>query len=133
MERAPIGTPLPLRPAFDIRLQPDGYHIHGEVPGVTPQQLRLTFIDRRTLMIYGDFHREYDNPPEDFRPDCEGPGCETGDTAKWLLAERETGYFSRMFVLQKPIRKEGTQAALQNGILSVFLPLDPGPGNINSL
>ncbi|PYH98077.1 HSP20-like chaperone [Aspergillus ellipticus CBS 707.79] len=196
IHRAPIGTPLPIRPSFDIRLLPDGYHIHGELPGVSQENVHLTFVDYRTLMIYGNFSRGYDDVPEGFQPDRSingddtyllsakdlleymgirrdkvsdevetkspdhsdaefrlplrgtsskqdppkdpvkenhpgpakppiepTPASENGESTKWLLAERETGYFSRMFVFRKPILKDAAQATLQNGILGVFLPL----------
>lgn len=46
---------------------------------------------------------------------------------QWKLAEREVGFFSRSFILDKPIEWNATEVRYKDGILTIWLPLGPMP------
>ncbi|PWY86611.1 hypothetical protein BO94DRAFT_535753 [Aspergillus sclerotioniger CBS 115572] len=67
--RAPLGTPEPIRPAFDLRLLEGGYYLDGELPGSTKDNIAIEISGFQTLVISGTLQRAYPGPPPDFKPD----------------------------------------------------------------
>lgn len=79
--------------------------IVAEVPGLSPESLRVTFRDRH-LVITGE-RRER-------RP--------AGAAASFLCMERPQGRFTRMVALDVPVDVRSAEARLTGGLLTVSVP-----------
>ena len=78
--------------------------IVAEVPGLSPDSLRVTFRDRQ-LVIAGE------------RRERRGAGA-----ASFLCMERPQGRFTRVVVLDVPVDVREAEARLAGGLLTVTLP-----------
>lgn len=57
-------------PKFDVRESNDGYHLDGELPGVSQDDIEIQFTDSHTLVIKGRSQRKLINTPD--TPQTEG-------------------------------------------------------------
>ncbi|KAK7214775.1 hypothetical protein V2G26_002778 [Clonostachys chloroleuca] len=133
------------QPKFDIRETSDAYHLHGELPGVKKDHISIEFPELQTLVIHGKSERTYTTGSESaddaaeassnshqakVEDEADAEAAEATaveqkkpvDTAKYWLAERSIGSFSRSFTFGSRIEEEGISASLRDGILSVVIP-----------
>lgn len=88
----------------DIKETADSIVIKAEMPGLTREDVKITFSDN-LLTIRGQ--RQKENKFEGER---------------YLRVERSYGNFSRTFNLDFPVKAEEIKARFQDGILEVLLP-----------
>ena len=46
------------QPRFDVRESPEAFHLQGELPGLSQQDVQIEFADRNTLTVHGRVARE---------------------------------------------------------------------------
>jgi HSP20 family protein len=98
---APGGTTsLPL----DVCETEHDFVIHGSLPGVKPDDVRIT-VHGDTLTIRGDTKAEEEKK---------------GQT--WHVRERRFGTFQRALTLSAPVDADKAQAKFDNGVLTLTLP-----------
>lgn len=91
-----------LVPPVDVIEREDGWVILVELPGVSREGLKVR-LDGTRLTVTG-----------------EKPTRREGGSAR--VTERETGTFSREFLLPFQVRGEAISAKLEDGVLTVDLP-----------
>lgn len=94
----------PWVPPVDITEQNDAIAIHAEVPGVTPDHVKIS-VEGNVLTINGT--------KEQTRED---------KTERVHRYERTYGAFQRTFTLPPTVDPSGIRAAYENGVLTVTLP-----------
>jgi len=92
-------------PSVDVYESRGKLTIVAEVPGLTPESLKVTFRDRH-LVLTGD-RRER-------RP--------AAGAASFLCMERPQGRFTRVVVLDVPVDVREAEARLCGGLLTVTVP-----------
>ena len=92
-------------PRFDVCENDNEYVLMGDLPGVVPEGLELTF-ENQELSIYGRV------PPR-----CAEVRCFTG--------EYGVGDFRRTFTIGEAIDAESISAELKDGVLTVHLAKRP--------
>jgi len=80
----------------------DAFMVRAEIPGMTADQLELSF-EKDALLIKGEKAR-------DLLPNNEG---------RWLHEERAFGRFERTFRFTTPVDADSIQAETSNGILTI--------------
>ncbi|CAG9988123.1 unnamed protein product [Clonostachys byssicola] len=57
----------PFQPTFDVSEMEDGYELHGELPGLDKNDIKIEFVEPQTLIIHGQVQRSYTmgEPPAD--------------------------------------------------------------------
>jgi len=136
------------QPKFDIRETVDNYELHGELPGMNKENVLIDFTDPQTMFISGRIERTYTmgTPPAGQiegsamsssitdgsdghksstdtsvqRKDKEGK--KPADDAKYWLAERSIGEFSRSFNFPTRVDQDAVSASLKDGLLSITIP-----------
>jgi HSP20 family protein len=53
-----LGEVRSFQPRFDVKEENDKFILHGELPGVEPQNLSVEFVDRNTMTVRGKIIRE---------------------------------------------------------------------------
>lgn len=136
------------QPKFDVRETEDAFHLHGELPGLSKEDVSIEFPEPQTLAIHGKVERTYttstpqleddqsqrrnsfqasveDEAEAEAKPNSgeviEKPAAPV-DNAKYWLAERSIGEFSRIFNFPSRVDQDAVQAGLKDGILSVVVP-----------
>ncbi|MGC8633138.1 MAG: Hsp20/alpha crystallin family protein [Candidatus Limnocylindrales bacterium] len=89
---------------LEVYETPDSVVVKALVPGVTPEQLDVTY-DRGTLTL---------------RAKTEAPSAH--DDWTWHLREIGYGEYSRAINLPTPVKTENAQTDFQNGVLTLRLP-----------
>lgn len=136
------------QPKFDIRETADSYELHGELPGMSKENVNINFTEPQSLLISGKFERTYTagTPPaghiegsnisgtitegEGTQKSSTGTSMEkkggdqedSADEAKYWLTERSVGTFSRSFNFPTPINQDAVSASLKDGVLSIVVP-----------
>ncbi|PKY04009.1 HSP20-like chaperone [Aspergillus campestris IBT 28561] len=158
-----VATP-PFIPTFDVYETNDTYHLHGELPGVSQEDIAIEFTDPQTMSIKGHMERRdhlktnstrrinqksSSPPPKYHQPTVEEdsgeddgmstasssssfsqvtPSEETeSPTYKYLISERSTGDFYRVFSFATRVDQDSVRARLQDGILSISVPKERAP------
>ncbi|PLB36320.1 Hsp20/alpha crystallin family protein [Aspergillus candidus] len=159
-----VATP-PFIPTFDVYETNDTYHLHGELPGVSQEDIAIEFTDPQTMSIKGRMeHRDHhlktnparrinqtssSPPPKYHQPTVEEDSDEDGEmstpspssppsqvtpgepaeapTYKYLITERSTGDFYRVFSFATRVDQDSVRARLQGGILSISVPKERAP------
>ncbi|MGQ9612745.1 MAG: Hsp20/alpha crystallin family protein [Chloroflexus sp.] len=93
-----------LVPALDLSETTDAYHIEMAVPGMTADQLNITF-ENNVLTISGEITQSSDRKDRQFH-----------------VTERRFGRFSRSIRLPNQIHPDQIEARLENGVLTVTVP-----------
>jgi HSP20 family protein len=103
----PSASTQPWVPALDISERKDAYLVTLELPGVTAEDVRITF-EGSLLTIQGER-----NP--------------TGDSAdeKFHRAECRYGTFRRSITLPNHVKAETIEATAQDGVLQILVPKAP--------
>ena len=91
-------------PALDVHESEDGYTLHVELPGVSPEDVEIT-LEENVLTISGErsFYDEVDT--EDFR-----------------RVERRFGRFHRSVRLPDRVAGDGVTARYADGMLTITVP-----------
>ena len=111
MERAferaiPWEERVGFTPLFDVKETKTGYEIRADLPGVSEQDLSVTVKGNR-LTISGRRDRE-----------------ERSEDESYCSIERYFGAFSRTFALPEGIHIDRMTAELNEGVLTVKVPVD---------
>ena len=101
-----------LVPPVDVLEGPDGWTLLVELPGVPRDTLRVR-LDGTRLTVSGE------------KPKI--PGSQPGSPARRegaapRVAERDTGAFTREFLVPFQVRPERIEAKLEDGVLTIVLP-----------
>jgi HSP20 family protein len=91
-------------PACDVFEDKDAIKIVAEVPGVTPEDVKIS-LENNILTIRGEKKQQAEERTE-----------------RVHRYERSYGAFERTFVLPNSVDSERIQASYQNGILTVSVP-----------
>jgi HSP20 family protein len=94
-------------PALDVAERGDAYVIHAELPGVSPDQVDVSF-EQNVLTIRG-------TKPASFDVAAEGE-------LRMFAAERVHGSFERSVRLPEFVDAESIEANFTNGLLTVTVP-----------
>ena len=94
-------------PALDVAERRDAYVVHLEVPGVSPDQVDITF-EQNVLTIRG-------TKPASFDTQADGE-------YRVFAAERVSGNFERSVRLPEFVDAEQIEASYANGVLTVQVP-----------
>ena len=91
-------------PACDVFEDKDAIKIVAEVPGVTPEDVKIS-LENQTLTVRGEKRQVAEEKTE-----------------RVHRYERSYGAFERTFVLPSSVDSERIEASYQNGILTVSVP-----------
>ena len=91
-------------PPVDILEDPDGLRLVAELPGVRPEDVKLS-IENRVLTVRGEKRQEAEEKTE-----------------RVHRYERSYGAFERTFALPTTVDAERIEARFDNGLLTVRLP-----------
>jgi HSP20 family protein len=136
------GSPSLMAP-MDICETSNGYEVDVALPGVRPEDIELT-VDQNTLTIRGRFshQNEHQHQPEGQMQSQQQPQpgqmqsqqqqsqLQPGRTDRhrqghnWLLREIPSGSFERTITFPRPIDPDHIQTSLQNGILTILVPIN---------
>jgi HSP20 family protein len=94
-------------PAMDVAELSDAYVIHAELPGVSPDQVDVSF-EQNVLTIRGSKPAGFDAPSE--------------GELRLFAAERVHGSFERAVRLPEFVDAERIDASFANGLLTVTVP-----------
>jgi HSP20 family protein len=103
LNRSFATVAAPWAPAVDIEENSEAFRIVAELPGIAPEQVKITF-EQRVLTIAGE-------KTEAERTD-----------AKPHRRERSWGAFRRSFTLPEGVDAERITAAYANGVLTITVP-----------
>ena len=91
-------------PAVDVRETEDGIEVNTELPGLTPDDVKVT-VENGVLSISGERKQEREEKDEQYH-----------------LVERQYGRFERSFQLPRTVDTEKVKAKFENGVLNIELP-----------
>lgn len=74
--------PATFQPKFDVRETENTYELHGELPGLERENVKIEFSDAQTLVIRGHVERSYG-------PESSANKTKNNDTASTTAAEAE--------------------------------------------
>ncbi|MCB9899638.1 MAG: Hsp20/alpha crystallin family protein [Planctomycetes bacterium] len=102
---APDGeTALAVVPRLDLAETPEELRVVVELPGVSPDDVKVTLEDG-VLSVSGEFKSE-----------------EKREDESWLHVERRAGSFLRRVPVHVPVDEEHVDATFDKGVLTVRLP-----------
>jgi HSP20 family molecular chaperone IbpA len=134
------------KPKFEVREDSEAFFFHGEVPGVTRENINIKFPTARVMTISGRVERNYQQKPRSRRQatvedvDDEEwsnasrsrPGTPAStassevvpepDVARCQISERRFGPFNRSFKFNFDLDHEEVTSELKDGILCVVVP-----------
>ncbi|KAJ5359560.1 30 kDa heat shock protein [Penicillium cataractarum] len=115
-------------PKFDVRESETSFHLDGELPGISQEDINIEFTDLQTLVVKGRTEREYHIKPTEQSGDNQAVEA-TEKSSKhseadhhYWASERTVGEFSRTFSFPIRVDQDNVKASLKNGILSVVVP-----------
>ncbi|KAJ5621457.1 HSP20-like chaperone [Penicillium herquei] len=119
-----------VNPRFDFRETKDAYHLDGELPGLTQEDIDIEFSDSRTLVIKGRTEHKYDHiEPENVTEKAEDAKNTENDNKdvkkdphRYRVRERIFGEFRRTFSFASQVNQDAVKASLKNGVLSIHVP-----------
>jgi HSP20 family molecular chaperone IbpA len=113
-------------PKFDVRESEASFHLDGELPGISQEDISIEFTDPQTLVVKGRTEREYHTPEPKEQANSEQAVEKSSKTAatshRYWASERTVGEFSRSFSFPIRVDQDNVKASLKNGILSVVVP-----------
>jgi HSP20 family molecular chaperone IbpA len=129
------------QPRFDAHEGADAYYLYGELPGLEPKDIDLSFTDQQTIVIKGRVERSYENAhgkAHQATVEVETDGATSHQVTKqdsnkrvqrahganpnFWLTERSVGEFHRSFSFPSNVDQDTVTASLKNGILNVVVP-----------
>jgi HSP20 family molecular chaperone IbpA len=127
--RNSTGTMRSFAPKFDVRESEASFHLDGELPGISQEDINIEFTDPQTLVVKGRTEREYHTtePKEQANSEqavetTEKASKPSGTSHRYWASERTVGEFSRTFSFPIRVDQDKVKASLKNGILSVVVP-----------
>lgn len=90
-------------PAMNVWEENDGFVIEAELPGIQMKDLDIS-VQGEELTVRGQM------------------GTKGPEGAAWHRRERTTGEFERIITLPTPVKEEGVEATLKDGVLAIRLP-----------
>jgi len=104
-------------PKFDFRETEDSFELHGELPGITKDNISVDFTDNQTIVVKGKVEKSYEagTPPA---------GWVTGPTARGAITEGGNGHKATV----EDVAEEGessTAAAAEKGQVSTTKKEEP--------
>lgn len=102
-QQAPQNKERTMRPAVDIFEDKQGITLHADMPGVSRERLDIQ-VEGDTLNIDGDATIAM---PDGMEP---------------LYADIRATHFRRSFILSKEMDREGIEANLKDGVLTLRIP-----------
>jgi len=136
-------------PRFDVRESKDAYHLDGELPGLSQNQIDIEFSDPQTLVIKGRVEREYHNSSNGTPAVTDAEASNSNNTGeastavqkssdnkqvskekhnhRFWVSERSVGEFHRSFNFPTRVDQDNVKAALKNGVLSLTVPKATAP------
>ena len=102
--RTDEGGAVVWHPPVDIEEQPDRYTLHLELPGMRPEDVKITIEDNR-LVVRGEKTR-----------------TEEQKNATYHRVERVYGTFERSFTLNHAVKADKIEATYRDGVLEVTVP-----------
>lgn len=112
-QSGPSGNPAIWRPAIDLGEVEEAILIRVELPGVRPDQVRVTLCDQ-ILRVEGRKERP--------APGSSALASPEERPLRFLCLERGYGNFAFTLTLKWQIEVTGLTARLRNGILEIRLP-----------
>lgn len=139
----------PFSPKFDVRENAQSYELHGELPGITQEDIDIEFAenDSNALTIKGRIEREHQKSsnnksinPESHHDEKQEKQLDTEvakqgkkegtieskqhekPASRYWVSERSVGEFQRTFAFPAKVDPERIKANLKNGILTVVVP-----------
>ena len=91
-------------PAVDVKEEDDRFVIHADIPGVSPNDIKVK-IENRVLTIQGEKKHERSESDKNFR-----------------RIERSSGSFFRQFTLPESADSDKISAKSNNGVLVLVIP-----------
>ncbi len=88
---------------LDVMVDDDAYLVEVILPGLAPEDVEIEIVEK-TIEIQGEFKA-------------------ADEDAKYLRKERPSGKFRRVIQLPKLLNMEKSEANLENGILSLRVPV----------
>jgi HSP20 family protein len=104
-----LPTPKPsklLRPPTDILHSDGAVYVSMELPGLQKDDLHITAEGGR-MKVWGEMKQSQKNP------------------GKRTRSERHYGTFKREFAIPNSVDRDGIDASLEEGVLTITLPLKP--------
>ena len=92
------------QPVVDIEEQPDKYAVRAELPGLKPEDIKITLRENQ-LVIRGEKRRE-----------------EERKDSTYHRVERVYGQFERAFNLSHAVQSDKIEATYRDGVLEVSIP-----------
>ncbi|KAJ5707472.1 HSP20-like chaperone [Penicillium malachiteum] len=119
-----------VNPRFDFRETNDAYHLDGELPGLTQEDIDIEFSDSQTLVIKGRTEHKYDHTElenmTEKAEDAKNTENDNKDVKKdshhYRARERIFGEFRRTFSFTSQVNQDAVKASLNNGVLSIHVP-----------
>jgi HSP20 family protein len=127
------GSPTLMAP-MDVCETSNGYEVDVALPGVRPEDIEVT-VDQNALTIRGRFSHQNEHQDQPQRQEQgqqqaqkqsqpQRAGSERHRQGhNWLLREIPSGVFERTITLSRPIDANSVQTRLENGILTILLPV----------
>jgi HSP20 family protein len=94
-------------PALDVAERGDAYVVHAELPGVSPEQVDVSF-EQNVLTIRGTKPASFDST--------------TDGELRIFAAERVSGNFERSVRLPEFVNADQISASFANGLLTITVP-----------
>jgi len=91
-------------PRADLLESDTAYHIHLDVPGVSRDDLKISFQDNQ-LVVSGERQSEVSQ-----------------EEADRVRVERTFGHFYRSFTLPRTVDADGIEASFDSGVLRISVP-----------
>lgn len=98
------------RPAVDIHEDDEAFSVDVEVPGMSPDDIRVD-VEKNLLTVSGERQLAREDKREGYR-----------------RVERSYGSFTRTFTLPDTVDAEAIEASTTNGVLTLRLPKKPVSG-----
>ena len=89
---------------MDVVERDDAFEVRASIPGVKPEDVEVVVQGERLTV----------------RAECRGEEEQRGDN--WLMREHRGGTLQRTITLPSPVSSDGTEARIDNGILTLRLP-----------
>lgn len=100
----PVGFNGGRRVPLDVRADDEAYVITAELPGLTPDEVKIDILDD-VVTLSGEIVAE-----------------ENGHSEALLREIPELGSFSRRLRLPEPVDAEQAEASMKNGLLTLRIP-----------
>ncbi|KAM4083259.1 hypothetical protein ACJW30_08G042700 [Castanea mollissima] len=92
---------------IDWKETPEAHVFKADLPGLVKEEVKVEVEEGNILQISGERSKEQEENKD-----------------KWYRVERSSGKFLRRFRLPKNARTDQVKASMENGVLTVFVPIE---------